>query len=338
MKNYFLHIILLISITTSCQKQMEEKFEWLPTESAPQLYPMNIYNGHLYFADGGSVYIPSSGSAHNGWGYDGSMHTQGEDLKPVPIKLDVTWASFTENKFYTGSWDLPKEKMLKLFKEGVIYYPTRTKETYTQILVGCAPGGVVVVWMRGAGSQVEIGRYQAHETHIAMSDYVPGNPTAVQKDFFNLMAKLSPELEDIRKKKGGIEYGLWDSYRKKYKWRTRIEIPNYVFENTSFHMFNGEKEELFDEPLKKNEFKERAVPRLLDFIVADSKGKRTVFEFKYLDEEEIFSLFKQADATQPIEIVLRMNEDFSNRSLIFKQGDKEIPIKKVDLDNMWEYK
>ncbi len=33
-----------------------------------------------------------------------------------------------------------------------------------------------------------------------------------------------------------------------------------------------------------------------------------------------------------------MNEDLSNRKLIFKQGDKEIPIKKIDLDNMWEYK
>lgn len=336
MKNYFLQLIVLLSITISCQNKMEEKFEWLPTESAPLLYPMEIYKGHLYFEDGESVYIPSSGFAHNGWGNGGSLHTQGEDLKPVPVKLEVTWGSFSENKFYTGSWTLPKEKMLKLFQEGVVWYRTRKKETYKEILVGCAPGGVVVVWMRGAGQQVEIGRYQAHETHIAMSDFVPGNPTIKQEDYLNIKGK--PEIEAAIKQRGGIEYGLWDSYRKKYTWRTRIEIPNYTFDNSSYEMFNGEMEELFDESLKKNEFKERAVPKLLDFIIADAKGKRTVWEFKYLDEEEIIGLFKQADPNKPIEIILRMNEDFSNRSLIFKQGDKEIPIKKVDLDNMWEYK
>jgi len=334
MKKYFLHLILLTTITISCQKQMEEKFEWLPTESAPKLYPMNIYRGNLYFEDGGSVYIPCSGFAHNGWGNDGSTHTQGEDLKPVPVKLAVTWASFAENKFYTGSWDLPKEKMLKLFKEGVINYDTEKRQSYTQILVGCAPGGVVVVWMYGAGNQVEIGRYQAHETHIALSDYVPGNPTITQEEFFNI--KDYPEIEEAIQKKGGIEYGLWDSYRKKYTWRTRIEIPNHGFEDMSLEMFNGEREDIFDEPLKRNELKERAVPQNVTFMLRNLKRKRIVFALD-LDEEEIFNVFKQADGTKPIEIILRANEDLSHPSLIFKQGDKETPIRKIDLENTWEY-
>ena len=55
MKKYFTQLILLLCVTISCQNKMEEKFEWLPTESAPSLYPMNIYMGNLYFEDGGSV-------------------------------------------------------------------------------------------------------------------------------------------------------------------------------------------------------------------------------------------------------------------------------------------
>ena len=102
-------------------------------------------------------------------------------------------------------------------------------------------------------------------------------------------------------------------------------------------MFNGEKEELFDGSLKRNEFKERAVPMMLDFIISDSKQKRVVFEFKYLDEEEIMGLFKQAEANKPIEIILRMSEDFSNKKLIFKQGEKETLTRKVDLENFWDY-
>lgn len=117
---------------------------------------MNIYQGHLFLEDGNDVYIPCSGVSHTGWGYSGSMHTQGEDLKAVPVKLEVTWASFLENKFYTGSWELPVDKIKNLFKEGTINWRTNEKESYTSVVVGLAPGGVVVVWIYGNDQQVEI--------------------------------------------------------------------------------------------------------------------------------------------------------------------------------------
>ncbi|NRS90837.1 hypothetical protein HNQ02_003784 [Flavobacterium sp. 7E] len=316
---------------------MQEKFDWLPTESAPELYPMNIHSGNLYFEDGESVYIPCSGSANNGWGKTGSIHLQGNKLRPVPVKLEVTLASFKENKFYTGAWDLPKEKILKLFKEGFVYYDTRKKQTYSKINVGCAPGGIVVVWLSGVGNQVEIGRYQAHDTLIAMSDYLPGNPTAIQKEAFANLGKLDDQLEKIYEKKGGIQFGLWDTYRKKYNWKAKIEIAGHKFEKIGLKMFNGEAENLFDEVLLKNEFKERAIPSYMSFMIANVKGVKTVFEFKEIDEEEIFDLFKKSDISQPIEIILRMNEDLTNRRLIFKQGSKELTIAKIDVNNTWEY-
>ncbi len=337
MKNSIYYLIALIILSSCKTTTMEEKFEWLPSESAPKLYPMEIYNGHLFFEDGNSVYIPCSALAHSGWGNDGSTHVTGDDFKPVPIRLEVTWASFVENKFYTGSWALPKEKMTKLFKEGVVAYRTKKKKTYNQIIVGLAPGGVAVVWMYGEGNQVEIGRFQAKETQVAMKDFVPNNPTISQKEYMDLSTELPEAIKNIEQK-GGIEFGLWDTYRKKYNWKTNIDIPNYTFEKIAIEMFNGERETLFDEALLKNEFKERAIPDYMSFIITNPKGIHYVFEFKNIDEKEIFNLFQQADASKPIEIVLRMNEDLSNRKLIFKQGDKEIPIKKIDLDNMWEYK
>ncbi|UOX33729.1 DUF2931 family protein [Flavobacterium sediminilitoris] len=35
---FFVSLVLVFCTTT-----MEEKFEWLPSESAPKLYPMEIY-------------------------------------------------------------------------------------------------------------------------------------------------------------------------------------------------------------------------------------------------------------------------------------------------------
>jgi hypothetical protein len=36
----------------------------------------------------------------------------------IPNKLEFTWYSLVEKKFYTGKWALDKEKIEKLFKEG----------------------------------------------------------------------------------------------------------------------------------------------------------------------------------------------------------------------------
>ena len=313
-----------------------EKYEWLPTESSPLLYPMNIYQGHLFLEDGNDVYIPCSGVSHTGWGYSGSMHTQGEDLKAVPVKLEVTWASFLENKFYTGSWELPVDKIKNLFKEGTINWRTNEKESYTSVVVGLAPGGVVVVWIYGNDQQVEIGRYQAKETQVLMENYVPGNSTISQKEYFDMSASVPEAYENLKNK--GIQFGIWDTYRKKYNWRTKIEIPNHTFKRMNIEMYNGEEETLFNESIKINSFKARAIPRLLSFAFEDVNGRQTIFQVRYFDEEEIFSLFQKMDENQPIEIILRMNDDLSNRKLLLKQGNKEYPLQKIDLDNMWEYK
>uniref|UniRef100_UPI004047811B DUF2931 family protein n=1 Tax=Flavobacterium sp. TaxID=239 RepID=UPI004047811B len=321
----------------SCKTTTEEKYEWIPTSNAPKLYPTYIHYGYLYLEDGRQVYIPGSGVNKNGWGNSGPFHSQGENLKAVPVKLAITWAAYKENKFYTGSWDLPVARIKELFEKGTIDWRSNEPLTYSEVRVGCAPGGVVVVWLYGDDQQIEIARFQAEETQLTMKDFVPDNPTISKNEYFKIMGELSPEAEELYKTKG-IQYDIWDIYRKKYMWRTRIEIPNFNLLNIGIEMFNGEEETLFNETVKENTFKERAVPRLLDYIIQDKNGKKTVFQFKYLDEEEIFSLFKQVDTSKPIEIVLQMNEDLSNRKLIFKQGDKEIPITKIDLDNMWEYK
>lgn len=335
MKKTLTILVLLFLILTSCQSTMK-KYEWLPTSSAPKLYPTEIYNGHLYLEDGNQVYIPTSASNNPGWGYSGSLHSQGKDLKAIPVRLDITWASFKENKFYTGNWDLPIEKIKELFQKGTVDWRTNKPSNYKLVVVGCAPGGVVVVWLYGDDQQIEIARFQAKETQIDMKDFSPYAQVS-QNEYFKTLGELTPELQKEFEKKG-IQYDIWDTYRKKYTWKTLIEIPNYTLQNVNIEMYNGEEETLFNESIKQNPFKQRAIPRLISYIFEDKNGKQTVYEIKYFDEEEIFSLFKKIDETKPIEIVLRMDENMGNRKLIMKQGDKEIPIKKIDLDNMWEYK
>ncbi|MGQ7853690.1 DUF2931 family protein [Pedobacter sp. WC2501] len=316
---------------------MMVKYEWLPTSSAPELYPTNICNGSFALEDGKSVYIPTSGINHTGWGYAGPLHSQGEDLKALPVKLSITWTSFLEKKFYTGSWDMPIDKIKKLFEKGTIDWRGNgsAPSNYSLITVGCAPGGLVIVWVYGDDQQIEVARFQATETNLAIKDVVPSNPSLTLEEYFDVSKSVPQAYENL--KKGGIQYGIWDTYRKKYDWRARIEIPNHKLINVGIEMFNGEEETLFNETVINNTFKPRAVPRLIDFIFENKSKAQTVFQIKYFDEEEIFNLFKQVDATKPIEVVLRMNEDLSNRRLVFKQEEKEFTIRKIDMENMWKY-
>jgi len=313
------------------------KYEWLPTSSAPELYPTNIYSGSFLLEDGKSVYIPTSGINHNGWGNSGSLHSQGEDFKALPVKLSITWASFLENKFYTGSWDMPIDKIKKLFEKGTIDWrgDGTHPSNYSLITVGCAPGGIVVVWVYGNDQQIEVARFQAKETQVAMKNVVPANPNLTLKEYFDVSKSVPQAYENL--KRHGIQYDIWDIYRKKYNWRSRIEIPNHSFERIRMDMYNGELETLFNGVDRQNDFKPRAIPRLLSFALKNSKGLIYIFQVEYFDEKEIFNLFEQVDATKPIEIVLRMNEDLSNRRLVFKQEEKEFTIRKIDLENMWKY-
>ncbi|MFD2908243.1 DUF2931 family protein [Flavobacterium ardleyense] len=313
-----------------------KKYEWIPTSNAPELYPTEMVSSRITLEDGNSSYIPGSGINKNGWGNSGPFHSQGANLKAVPVKLAITWASYLENKFYQGSWDLPVARIKELFEKGTISWRNNLPSTYSEVRVGCAPGGVVVVWMYGDDQQIEIARFQAEETHIDLKVFVPGNPSLTEKEYFDIMESAPEAYENM--KKNGIQYDIWDVYRKKYTWRTRIEIPNHSFERIRIDMFNGELETIFNGVDTQNEFKERGIPRLLSFAFENNKGIQTIFQVKYFDEEEVFNLFKQVDETKPIEIVLRMNEDLTNRNLILKQEEKEFPIRKIDLDNMWEYK
>ncbi|OWP74022.1 hypothetical protein BWG23_15205 [Flavobacterium oreochromis] len=320
---------LMMSLLSSCQNMNEKKFEWLPTESSPALYPMTIYKGYLIFKDSTSIYIPCSAISHTGWGNRGSMHVVGEDFKPVPVKLEVTWASFLENKFYTGSWDLPYDKMLKLFEEGYINYDTKKRETYNQIIVGLAPGGAVSVWIGAAEKQLEIAHFTAQPTTVSMKDMVPGNPEITEEEFF----ELYPEHDVNDKKaidnfnKNGIPFGIWSTtYREKYHWKSDVQIENMKLELSITEMFNGEVEYLFDDSLKNDREKPRSLPKTLYFkwLTPDKKAKAVDIE---VNEPQLFEVIKKIDKNVAFQFLFKHTAQ--KTGLYILQRDQEYLVQTI---------
>ena len=247
----------LWQLTTSCQTTtMEtEKFEWLPGVGAPKNYPVEIYSGDFY--NGNTwVSIPSGGVLEQGWGTDGMTMAVGEDFKPIPERFKITYLSFVENQFYTGEFTFPHDSVVALFKEEFNNSPYTPKESFKSIVLGFAPGGMIVIWLRSSERQIEIGRYQATKTDMDWEFFNPQGEKDRQK-YVDLILNDKPGIKE-NLQKNGIQFGLWDTYRIKYNWRPKTLLPEgYKLHEFFLDHYNAEFEHMFDDNLSKNKFKKR---------------------------------------------------------------------------------
>ena len=123
-------------------------FDWLATECAPKNYPMEIIDGtFFYHKQEHGLYIPSGGTICEGWGTMISSHIVGEDLKPLPDRLQITFFSYMEDAFYKGEFELPYDKIVEMFETGYYSPEEEGETTYQRIMCGVAPGGTVAVWL-----------------------------------------------------------------------------------------------------------------------------------------------------------------------------------------------
>lgn len=340
-KSYFLTfaVLFLMSIV-SCQspKPSMKKFEWLPTECAPELYPTNIASASFIFADGERAPIKGSDPIKYGWGEHGTTAVIGSEQKPVPTKLEITWLSYTESKFYSGLFDLPVDKITHLFEKGYTHPYTLKHVTYDTMVVGMAPGGVVVVWIQGINNQVEIGRYQAGPSQITMAQFidVKGYSSDMSHDLselVNSIMKDEPEATANLKAKG-LQLGLWDTYREKFNLKPVVSFEQSHSAKVTelyMHFYNGEQEDLVADALQKPDYAERARIKNLRVKWTDEwAGKKTKYLLEVkMDEDEIFKACKEvygANAKQPAEIMIQLNPG-NNKYHLFLQND----TKKIEL-------
>lgn len=285
------------------------KFEWQATESAPRGYVMTIVSGSLHYHDGsGSLYVPDGSDIQGGWGIGISSHVVGDDLKPLPNKLSITFFSYTENQFYRGKFDLPYDKILALFQKG-FYSPNNEKHiTYDNIIVGVAPGGAVAVWLWGYEKITEVFFGQAEKvdlpwttltsaTHMTREAYV--------RDSIEDSLKTPQAIESLRK--NGVPFGLWNGYRTRYNWQPLFtNMPLLDKRITLIKYFNGE-QDYIDYPLEKDlAAATRAVPKEMVFVWDQPKAKPLRIKL-FFDEAEMFNTFKKfATDNLPLQLEMRI--------------------------------
>jgi hypothetical protein len=162
--------------------------------------------------------IPSGGTLTQGWGRSFSAYVVGPEFKPLPDRVEVTFYSYAEKQFYYGKFDLPYEKILKLFQQRQKDFPDKP---YNSILLGIAPGGVVTVWLHGAvTTEIFFGYAEKREIDPGRGFGLPLKSKEQSDEYVEsaLAEAVTPEqLAYI--KKYGPPFGAWERFRKLYKWR-----------------------------------------------------------------------------------------------------------------------
>ncbi|ELY2018338.1 DUF2931 family protein [Flavobacterium psychrophilum] len=335
MKKYFI-VLLLILLQTNCKekKMEEENFIYSMEISAEEDYPVEVHDGVLSNGKQFISAIPKAGIAKGGWGF-GSGNA-GMKAGMIPNHLELTYISYAEKKFWKIDTALPADKILALFKEGFTYIDNQDvehHETYDELLIGLAPGGIVVVWLSGSVKKTEIGRFQAETIYVNKLDFQPVKfPDETQEEYFETGFKICvPEAVQAEILKKGIPFGLWDAYRIKYNWRYHttsykedvdelVIYENREYINGELSINDGNRKQIV------NNFSQNALPWRSDFYYKDYSSS---VEF---DKLEIMLAFKNLNKKYPNEpIEIKIKTTFMYKGLTFKVscGGEDIPLEKT---------
>jgi len=312
------------------QDHSMEKFEWLPTACAPELYPAEIVRGDFIFDNGSKIYIPASWTMYNGWGDSGSAHIVGDDFKPIPKQLQITWLSYMERKFYTGKFDLPQREIRQLFEQG--YTDQRgVKENFSALNVGLAPGGTVVLWIFGAGLALEIEQFQASETQVTTKEFMPDAVISSDEYIDMVLVEIAKNVEEHGSFNfDNIPFGTWsENYRIRYNW-----MPKFTFAEEGQHtkllsrFYNGEHYFVEHTNPLLSENKTWAVPKYYRINWTD-KNQYKYGAHIYFDEAEIFTTFHTLFDTNKVDkadLLIEVDKYNSNLNIFLVNKNEKIPL------------
>jgi len=310
-----------------------KNYEWLATESADALYPMEILEGEFELPDGTLVGVPTNGIASNGWGERGAIAVIGDREKMIPKKFSITWFSYTENKFYSGAFDFPTAKVEQLFTSDQIDPIYQQKIEFRYIIVGVAPGGVVSLWISDGGVCYEIGFFKANETELGESLLGVDELGLTRGEYIEetLKDRLNPQQLEFLKSHA-IPIGQWDRYREQFLWTfDTVGIRNVKSYWAKF--LNGENRPYSAKDANNNQDPNRPLPASIQVVWESDSGKPRIATARF-DADEIYTVYNNLSKDTPGETIhmdLEIDEFTPTLRVFVKKGKTSIELHKSTL-------
>ena len=256
MKKILLFLLLALQFA-SCQNHNsnnkninEPQYDWGVAVNVPIGYPIRFYAAMVGGTPISREFYTEKEEPDWGNAYGYESHSMGY----LPASVDMVWLSYKEDCFYRLKTAIDYEKIAKLFREGFDERFSNGKmnhTTYNTVVVGIAPGGVVVLWVGyGYFPIKEIGRYQAEKIALREPEGLDNHQRLIfDKEYAKrLLTNNTIIPEDFREanKNKPIPFGLWDNYRDhQYQWYPTFEIPNGRIGDVDYQYWNGEADTFF---------------------------------------------------------------------------------------------
>lgn len=333
-------LVLLSGLVVGCNKNKKEDmkkiYKWGAGSSSPLGYPIRVTVGGFSFGALNGI------SSTKEWG--NVTYRMGSGEAPLPRQLYVEWVSIAEGehgKAYQIKADIDYEKMEKLFDEGYELEQFNGEASkprkFNTVVAGFTPGGVVIVWIRGDGRRIEIGRYQGYEVTPEDSNLYP-ETLKLLTPYWNDMDRtnISYIPKEVLEANKGKEppYGLWDSLRQRFDYTVKLECADGGrFIGGDMDYVNGELKYTY--PKAEGEvlvLKEEAAPRRINIIWRSKNGKPLGAEM-FLEESYSLALFKrmqEGDTATKIELTIRISEANDYCTLLIKNNKGKEEIVKLD--------
>lgn len=281
----------------------------------------NIYEWeNSYFMDVKGeplIYFGGSLGAGNEWG-SGSQNTVLSAVNPLPAGIKVRWFSISENQFWEGEYQFDREQLAQLFETEVwnVFYQKKLKYERATFVVYVVPGGLVTVWVRGAGQQKFLAQFQAQKIEMNWEDFAKPS-VRVEISRQELLTELLDEKSmperaianrEIKAGTLSIDSARWKRRMWTYSWVLTVSEPFQVKDYLGWYV-NGERYYTYADDAPQNKFR----PMPYFFSVYIEKPDKTLERFTIeLKEAEVMAAFKKLSGslgTEPTEIYFELAED-----------------------------
>ncbi len=330
-----LYFFLFLTQNTGCQKMKEQALPEFQVEISHPSNELDItpITDKIPLLEGGFAALPY-GSTSGSWGWSGKGWTE---QYGTPIGADIIYFSRYEDTFYHLKAGFPIDKIKNYMKrayaqgEASLYTKPISEyqdlgrfqhygsaenpyQSFSTLVFGFAPKGMVVVWLRFGIVQIELGRFQ--------SEIIKDDKELEKKLFSNLSVSRTEMKE---KRFLDISSKQWDDYREKYLWKPIITSENKglrTFEmNISY--YNGEAELLLMPWISNAPERLRAIPKELNFVWQSAKNQQYIGG-AYFNWEKANEIFKKENKG-----TLEFKISSDNRSFQVLFNDKPVPTDSI---------
>lgn len=183
-KSLFLLILVLINLIGSCtmlnSNYAQPSYYYIIDGGSPNLYPaIYDFNGNYFLDKNGDLllaFVPKGSAMY--WG-NGIQATLLSEYHPMPYGIHVRWFSVAENIPWEGQHHFDQQLLHNLTQYKVDDFLSRRSEYFTDgmiFTVYVTPGGLVTVWVSGAGENYLVDQFYAKKypkcTSLSGRDFI----------------------------------------------------------------------------------------------------------------------------------------------------------------------